>query len=53
MGKHSIYAVDWDLMLQTKDVVPDDVTHVGIRGHWMKVKVSQMPLLKAVPMVLP
>lgn len=23
-------------MLQTKDVVPDDVTHVGIRGHWMK-----------------
>ena len=36
MGKHSIYAVDWDLMLQTKDVVPDDVTHVGIRGHWMK-----------------
>ena len=36
MGKHSIYAVDWDLMLQTKDEVPDDVTHVGIRGHWMK-----------------
>lgn len=36
MGKHSIYAVDWDLMLQTKDVVPDDVTHVGIRGHWME-----------------
>ena len=36
MGKHSIYAVDWDLMLQTKDVVSDDVTHVGIRGHWMK-----------------
>ena len=36
MGEHSIYAVDWDLMLQTKDVVPDDVTHVGIRGHWMK-----------------
>ena len=36
MGKHSVYAVDWDLMLQTKDVVPDDVTHVGIRGHWMK-----------------
>ncbi len=36
MGEHSIYAVDWDLMLQTKDAVPDDVTHVGIRGHWMK-----------------
>ncbi len=36
MGEHSIYAVDWDLMLQTKDSVPDDVTHVGIRGHWMK-----------------
>ena len=36
MGEHNIYAVDWDLMLQTKDVVPDDVTHVGIRGHWMK-----------------
>ena len=36
MGEHNIYAVDWDLVLQTKDVVSDDVTHVGIRGHWMK-----------------
>ena len=36
MGEHSVYAVDWNLMLQTKDEVPDDVTHVGIRGHWMK-----------------
>lgn len=36
MGEHSVYAVDWDLMLQTKDVVADDITHVGIRGHWMK-----------------
>lgn len=36
MGEHSIYAVDWDLMLQTKETVADDITYVGIRGHWMK-----------------
>lgn len=36
MGEYSIYAIDWDLMLRTAKPVTDDITHVGIRGHWMR-----------------
>lgn len=36
MGAHSVYAVDWDLVLRTQKEVPDDLTHIGIRGHWMQ-----------------
>ena len=36
MGSHQIYALDWELMLRTEQEVTDEITHVGIRGHWMK-----------------
>ena len=36
MGAHEVYALDWELMLHTKEEVTDDITHVGIRGHWMR-----------------
>ena len=28
--------MDWELMLSTVEEVPDDVTHIGVRGHWLK-----------------
>ena len=36
MGKHEVYALDWEMLLHTKEEVTDDITHVGIRGHWMR-----------------
>lgn len=36
MGAHEVYALDWELMLSTAQEVPDDVTHIGVRGHWLK-----------------
>ena len=36
IGCHEVYALDWDLMLHTKEEVREDITHVGIRGHWMR-----------------
>ena len=36
MGTHEVYALDWELMLSTVEEVPDDVTHIGVRGHWLK-----------------
>ena len=36
IGQRSIYAVDWGLVLHTREIVTDDMTHVGIRGHWMR-----------------
>lgn len=41
VSRNSIYAVDWDLVLHTKQEVADDVTHVGIRGHWMKPSAAE------------
>ncbi|MDD7219038.1 MAG: ATP-binding cassette domain-containing protein [Clostridia bacterium] len=40
VGDHSVYALDWGLLLHTRDVVTDDMTHVGIRGHWMRPAVK-------------
>ena len=36
MGPEEIYALDWGLMLRTSQAVTEDITHVGIRGHWMR-----------------
>lgn len=36
LGSHKIEAIDWGLDLQTMQEVPDDITHVAIRGHWIR-----------------
>ena len=36
VGSHEIEALDWGLNLQTTQEVPDDITHVAIRGHWIQ-----------------
>ena len=36
LGEHSVYAVDWDLPLVVPEKVEDGITHVGIRGHWIR-----------------
>ena len=36
MGSHELYALDWELLLRTEQEVTEDITHVGIRGHWMR-----------------
>lgn len=36
IGPQELYALDWGIMLHTSQAVPEDITHVGIRGHWMR-----------------
>ena len=36
MGSHEVYALDWELMLRSEQEVTEDITNVGIRGHWMR-----------------
>ena len=36
LGSHEIYATDWKLRLHTGEEVGEDITHVGIRGHWIR-----------------
>ena len=36
MGPHQVYALDWELMFHIQEEVSDEITHVGIRGHWMR-----------------
>ena len=36
MGEREVYALDWGIMLHTSQPVTDDITHVGIRGHWIR-----------------
>ena len=36
LGDHEICATDWKLKLHTAEKVKSDITHVGIRGHWIR-----------------
>ena len=36
LGEHSVYAVDWDMPLVVPEKVEEGITHVGIRGHWIR-----------------
>lgn len=36
VGLREIYAVDWGILLHTEEDVSDEITHVGVRGHWMQ-----------------
>ena len=36
LGPHEIYAADWKMKLHTEENVDMDITHVGIRGHWIR-----------------
>ena len=36
LGEYEIFAEDWKLKLHTVEKVGEDITHVGIRGHWLR-----------------
>ena len=36
LGPHEIYAADWKMKLRTEENVDEDITYVGIRGHWIR-----------------
>ncbi len=36
MDVHHVYALDWGLSLKTELPVQKDMTHVAVRGHWMR-----------------
>ena len=36
LGDYEICATDWNLRLHTVEKVSEDITHVGIRGHWIR-----------------
>lgn len=36
LGDYEIFAEDWKLKLHTAEKVEEDITHVGIRGHWLR-----------------
>lgn len=36
LGDHLIHAVDWGIRLRTAQEVKEDITHVAIRGHWIR-----------------
>ena len=36
LGPHEIYAADWKMKLHTEENVDEDITYVGIRGHWIR-----------------
>lgn len=36
IGAQKLHAVDWNLDLETKDIVPDDIRYVAIRAHYLK-----------------
>lgn len=33
LSSNTIYAVDWDITLETKKAVPENTNYIGIRGH--------------------
>ena len=33
IGNHEVMALDWDILLETEEVVPDEITNIGIRAH--------------------
>ena len=36
MGDHEVFALDWGVSLHTAQKVESDMTHVAIRGHWIR-----------------
>lgn len=42
LGPHEIYAADWKMKLHTEENVDMDITHVGIRGHWIRPNQSRV-----------
>ncbi len=36
LGDYEIFALDWGVALKTSQKVEPDMTHVAIRGHWMR-----------------
>lgn len=36
LDEHHLYALDWGIRLAVEEAVGQEVTHVGIRGHWMR-----------------
>lgn len=37
LDDHHVYAKDWEITLETEDKIHNDITHVGIRSHHIKL----------------
>ena len=35
-GEYLVYAKGWGVELHTKERVSEDITHIGVRGHWLQ-----------------
>lgn len=48
LDRNHIYAADWGICLRTEEAVGKEITHVGIRGHWLRSSAGEgenrMPL---------
>ena len=36
MGEYQVFALDWGISLRTEQKVEPDMTHIAIRGHWIR-----------------
>lgn len=36
LDNYKIYAIDWDIILHTREYVEDDITCAAVRGHWLR-----------------
>ena len=36
MGEYQVFALDWGISLRTEQKVELDMTHIAIRGHWIR-----------------
>ncbi len=36
LNEHTLKAIDWDILLHTSRIVPEDIKHVGMRAHFFK-----------------
>lgn len=37
INEHQMYVKNWDVMLEVKEKIPENTTHIGIRAHYLKI----------------
>jgi len=41
LTEHTLKAVDWDILLHTNSIIPEDIKHVGMRAHYFEYTEKQ------------
>jgi molybdate transport system ATP-binding protein len=44
VSDHEVYASDWNVNLHVEQPIPEDLSHVGIRAHYLKAVSEEMEL---------